>query len=178
MITRKLTTRKIKKTLKIKSWNNIPLDKYDALSKLLIISPKRVVCDVVCKLPNFDKSIKQIVSLLEWLCKKPPLSLNKKYRKNIKKYARILFKMKNQLNKKKISLRRKKKITYKVIEIVDYLMIGENEPRKILTDLVGVIGKIGIVVSGLTLIISFVLKRSLKKGERIKRWKNKLIEQL
>ena len=63
---KQLTTEKeIKKALKVKSFSELPLDKYDDLAQLLVNTKKDVAIGIINQLPEYMTYAKEMLSKLE-----------------------------------------------------------------------------------------------------------------
>ena len=66
---KQLTTEKeIKKALKVKSFSELPLDKYDDLAQLLVNTKKDVAIGIINQLPEYMTYAKEMLSKLTEVC--------------------------------------------------------------------------------------------------------------
>lgn len=153
---KKLTTEKeIKKALKIKSFDELPLDQYDDLAQLLVNTKKDVAIGIVNQLSEYMPYAKEMLSKLTEVCHHILNEGKSAHDDTIKAYMQILEKLEEELEQKKLTKRRKKKITEQMMQIAEKIAQEGDAHRKFLQDTFKIFATVGSLFAILFSIISF-----------------------
>jgi len=161
---KQLTTEKeIKKALKVKSFSELPLDKYDDLAQLLVNTKKDVAIGIINQLPEYMTYAKEMLSKLTEVCQGVLSEGKSAHNDTINAYMVILNNLSKELETKKLTKRRKKKITEQMMLVAEKIAKEGEEHRNFVLNVFKTFGQIGVAVGTLALAVVVIAKETIKK---------------
>ena len=155
---KQLTEKQMKKALKVKDWKSLPLDKYDDLAQLLVNSKKDVAMGIINQLPDYVSYAKEMLIQLTGVCEKVMSSADDAYKTTIAGYMVILEGLQKEVETKRLSWWRRKKITNKMMESAEKIAEESREHKKYVLEVFKTFGQIGMAIGSLALAAVVVVK--------------------
>lgn len=149
----------IKKALHIKSFEELPLDKYDDLAKLLTTTKKEVAISIINQLPEYMTYAKNMVGELSSICQNILEQGKEAHNNTINSYMRILENLEKELQSKRLSKRRKDKITSKMLEVAEKIAQEGTEHRLHILEMFKVAGGVFVAMGTLVLSAFAIIKK-------------------
>ena len=163
MAQKQLTEKQIKKALKVKDWKSLPLDKYDDLAQLLVNSKKEVAMGIVNQLPDYITYAREMLVQLTGVCEKVMNSGELAHQNTVAGYMTILNSLQHELETKRMTVWRRKRITKKMLEIAEKIAEEGKEHKKFVLDVFKTFGQIGMAIGTLAIAAVVVVKEIVKK---------------
>ena len=158
-----MSEKQIKKALKIKDWKNLPLDMYDDLAQLLVTTKKDVALGIINQLPDYMSYAKEMIIQLTGVCEKVMASGDKAHQNTVAGYMTILNGLQHELDTKRMTGWRRRKITKQMMEIAEKIAEEGKEHKKFVLDVFKTFGQIGLAIGTLALTTVLVVKDVIKK---------------
>ncbi|MBQ7924351.1 MAG: hypothetical protein IJ329_03490 [Clostridia bacterium] len=153
----------IKKKLQVKSFEDLPLDKYDDLAELLVKTKKDVAIGIINQLPEYTVYAKEMLGKLTSLCQ-TALDEGKNVHDNVVQgYMIVLNGLKNELETKRLSSRKKKKITMQMMEVAEKIAKEGTEHRNFVLNTLKAFGLIGTAIATVAVSVAVITKNTLTK---------------
>ena len=153
----------IKRALKVKSFKNLPVEKYDDLAKLLVNTRKDIAISIINQLPEYTTYAKEMLAQLTAICQSTINAGNTAHNDTIQAYNLVLNALNNELQTKRLTKRRKKKITTKMLDIADKIAQEGTEHKKFVLQALKTFGQIGIAIGALAVAVVAIAKDQIKK---------------
>ena len=158
-----VTEKEIKKALKIKSFKDLPVEKYDDLAQLLVNTRKDVAISIIDQLPEYFTYAKEMISKLTEVCQGILTEGKSAHKDTIDAYMVILNKLREELETKRLSRRKKKKITEQMMVVAEKIAKEGEEHRKFVLDVFKTFGAIGVTLGAMAVAAITLAKNTIKK---------------
>lgn len=148
-----LQEKDVLKKLGIKSWSELPKDKYDDLAALIPQTDRKDAVRIFNKLPDYVQVSGELISLLKTVSVDMIKQGNDSHKKVLESYQKTLDSLQRKLDKPMLLPWTRKQITNQMLEICDKMAKINEEHKNWMQRMVGTIGGVAV---GLVAIVGLI----------------------
>lgn len=163
-MSKKFTDEKtIKKALKVKDFKDLPKEKYDDLAELLVTTRKDIAIGIINQLPEYISYAKEMLTRLTSICQTALNDGKAVHNDTLQAYLLILNDLSDELQSKRLTKRRRKKITTQMMEVAEKIAQEGTEHRNFILGTLKAFGQIGLAIGSLAVATVIIVKDKITK---------------